>query len=137
MTKMEHPAGHVLQAYHDGELAPDRAAAVEAHCDRCAECRSVLDELAAAERLLAAVPAPEMQRSVWSRVDPGRARESRFRPAFALAAGAVGIVIGVLMGPVPDGAGDARETSTWTATVGVWSSGTTSSLLDVFETGQD
>ncbi len=137
MTRMEHPAGHVLQAYHDGELAADEAAAVRAHCERCAECRGVLEELAAAERLLAACPAPGMPRSVWSRVRPAPARESRFKPVFALAAGLAGVVAGVLMGPLPIGADEVRETTTLTGSVDIWSGGTTSSLLDVFASGED
>lgn len=45
-----------LQSYLDGELAPPRRAALEAHLRECADCRRVLDELQAVSGVLAHWP---------------------------------------------------------------------------------
>lgn len=137
MSPTNHPAGHVLQAYHDGELEGNERATVEAHCEECADCRNELAELRETDVLLAASPAPELPRTVWHRVKPGRPRENRFKPAFAFAAGAAGVIIGVLVGPIQMTAAAVEETTTWSTSETIWSGGSTAPLLNVFPTGQD
>lgn len=137
MNDTKHPAGHVLQAYHDGELDASGSAGVAAHCERCAACRNDLAELAQMADLLAASPAPELPRSVWHRVKPGREPESRLRPVLAFAACAAGIVLGFLVGPVRFVAEEAVAETSWSENVTVWNGEASTSLLAVYQTEQE
>lgn len=137
MNPTNHPAGHVLQAFHDGELEGNERAAVEAHCAECAPCRNELAELAEVASLLSAAPVPDLPRTVWHGVKPGRPRENRFKPVFAIAAGVAGVLLGILIGPVQMEAAAEDDTTTWSESATIWSGGTTAPLLDVFPTGQD
>jgi len=87
--------------------------------------------------LLAASPAPELPASVWRRVRPSRAREPRFKPVFAITAGAAGVVLGILLGPVRFSAEAVDTQVAWTETVTVWNGGASSTLLDVYQPGQE
>lgn len=54
-----HPGGHVtpwLDAYHDGEVAGELRAQIEAHLAACQECRAELDELGDLSNLLQSSP---------------------------------------------------------------------------------
>jgi anti-sigma factor RsiW len=137
MNETKHPAGHVLQAYNDGELDPSAAGEVADHCEHCEVCRSELAELEGMGRLLAGIPAPELPQSVWHSVRPRREREFRLRPALAVAACAAGIIIGVLLGPVRFSAEEAAVETAWSETVTVWSGDVSSSLLGVYQTEQE
>ena len=137
MTKLEHPDGLALQAYHDGELEAPAAAVVADHCAKCAVCRAELDELSSVGRLLAEAPAPALRRPVWPRVRPGRAQESRLRPVLGLAACAAGIVAGVLLGPIRFQTEDVDSDVTWTGSMAVWSGNATSPLLAVYQSEQE
>lgn len=137
MSDTEHPAGHVLQAYNDGELNQSEAAEVAEHCEHCAICRAELGELERMGTLLADVPAPELPRSVWPSVKPGIEQESRLRPSLAVAACAAGIVLGVLMGPIRFSAEKTVDETEWSETVTVWNEEASVSLLDVYQAGQE
>ena len=137
MSDTKHPAGHVLQAYHDGELAPATTTDVVTHCERCAACRSELADLERVGQLLAGAPTPELRRTVWHRVRPGRARESRLRPSLALAACAAGVVLGVLLGPIQFSAEETGTELAWSETVTVWNDDATSPLLAVYQSEQE
>jgi len=85
-----------LQACLDGELAPDEAAAVRAHCESCPRCARVWEALGV-------VSAPQPPRAVWPLVQAHLSRRpSRFlRISFALGATAAavgGLILGVLLG---------------------------------------
>ncbi len=137
MSNTKHPVGHVLQAYHDGELDASAAAAVADHCEHCAACSAELAELEQLGQLLASTPTPELSRTVWHRVRPGRVRRSRLRPALAFAACAAGVIVGILLGPIRF---DAQVTGTelaWSETATVWNNDATSSLLTVYQSGQE
>lgn len=137
MKHSTHPAGHILQAYHDGELDLSLVAEVKAHCQECQACQSELADLEQVAQLLAASTAPELPRTVWHRVRPGRPSETRFKPIFGLAAGAVGIVLGLLLGPVQFDLEKAGGDLAQAETVDLWDAGTTSPLLAVFQSGQN
>ncbi len=137
MTDSTHPAGHILQAFHDGELDSTLVAEVEAHYEKCEACRAELADLERMEQMLAASPAPELPRTVWHRVRPGRPSEPRFKPAFGLAAGAVGVILGLLLGPVQFNAEKAGTDLALSETVDLWDGGTTSPLLAVYQTDQN
>jgi anti-sigma factor RsiW len=137
MTDKMHPAGHMLQAFHDGELDPTVAADVERHCDQCEACKEELVDLERTEQLLAGSSIPELPHSVWHQVRLGRDRDSRFRPALGIAACAAGIVLGVLLGPVRFTAEETGAELAWLETATVWNGGATSSLLAVYETCQE
>lgn len=140
MNDSNHPAGHVLQAYHDGELDATAAADVSAHCKDCATCRAELAELDDVGRMLAGAPTPELPRSVWPRVRPERQRESRLRPTFVLAsiaACAAGIVMGILWGPIQFSAEETGTDLAWSETVTVWNGDATSPLLAVYESKEE
>ena len=136
MSETRHPPGHVLQAYRDGELDAAAAAEVAAHCEGCAACRDELADLERVEQLLAGDPAPELPRTVWHRVRPGRASEPRLKPVFAMAACAAGVIVGVLIGPIGLLTDEAGAETAWSETMTVWSGDTTSPLLGVFDSGQ-
>jgi anti-sigma factor RsiW len=137
MSNTKHPAGHVLQAYHDGELDPPAATEVAAHCERCATCRTELTELRRLDQLLASAPTPELPRTVWHRVRPGQARETRLKPIFAFTACAAGIILGVLLGPITFSTEETRTDLAWSEVVTVWNGSATSSLLAVYQSRQE
>ena len=137
MTDNAHPAGHVLQAYHDGELDQVQSAEVKRHCEQCEACRTELAELEFTVQLLASSPAPELPRTVWHRVKPGRPTEPRFKPVFGLVAGALGVLLGILLGPIQFDAEKTDDQMAWSETVTVWDVSSSSSLLGVFQTDQD
>jgi anti-sigma factor RsiW len=137
MNVQQHPPGHVLQAYHHDELDPSTAAEVAAHCEGCATCREELTELEQMERLLAGDPTPELPRTVWHRVRPDRTREPRFKPIFAVAACAAGVILGVLIGPLSFALDESSPESAWSETMSVWSGEATVPLLGVFQSGQE
>jgi anti-sigma factor RsiW len=134
MTDSEHPAGHLLQAYHDGELDAASAADVATHCERCADCRHELADLELVGAMLASARAPELPRTVWHRVRPGRkARESRLKPSLAIAAGAASVVLGVLLGPIQFAEEETGTELAWSETVTVWSDDATAPLLSIYD----
>jgi len=137
MTDSKHPAGHVLQAFHDGELGSSEATSVAAHCEHCEHCQAELADLERMGRMLASDPAPELPRSAWPRVRPGRGRESRLRPVFVFTACAVGIILGILLGPIRFSAEETGTELARSEAVTVWIGGATSSLLSVYQSGQD
>lgn len=137
MNNQKHPAGHILQAYHDRELDPVAAAEVKAHCGICDDCRSELVELDRIGVLLAGASAPELPRTVWHRVRSGHQQESRFKPAFGVAACAAGIALGFLLGPLEFNAEKSDTVLAWSETATVWDSGASTSLLDVFQYEQE
>ena len=47
-----------VDAYHDGELSPERREAVEAHLTQCPACRALLADLRSLSRLLVGAAAP-------------------------------------------------------------------------------
>lgn len=137
MTDSTHPAGHVLQAFHDGELESTTVAEVAAHCEKCEACRAELDDLERVQQMLAASPAPELPRTVWHRVRPGQHNEPRFKPAFGIAACAVGIALGILLGPLEFNGENTATDLAWSESVTVWDSGASASLLNVFQYEQE
>lgn len=100
MSSAKHPAGVMLQAYHDGELSAPLRDSVAAHCEQCEECQTNLADLEHLEALLAGAPTPEWSRTVWHRVRADRVPSTTPRPILAIAATAAGIVMGVVLGPV-------------------------------------
>lgn len=137
MTATKHPAGHVLQAFFDDELSPTDAAGVADHCRNCEHCQTELTDLEQMGRLLAGAAVPELPRTVWHRVRPGRAPETRFKPVFAFAACAVGIVLGVLLGPIQFSAEQTGTELAWSETATIWNTSSTSSLLNVYQVDQE
>ncbi len=138
MKEFKHPAGPILQAYHDEELDASTAAQVTAHCEKCADCRAELDDLKRLSLLLTGASAPELPRTVWHRVRPGRPQPSRLKPAFGLAACALGIVLGILMGPIQFSAQNQADTQlAWSETATIWDSGASADLLGVYQTFQE
>lgn len=76
---MTHPRED-LTALLDGALAPDRAAAVQAHLDACPACRAEVERLGAGLAALGALPpAPELPPFFAARLE-ARLREERARP---------------------------------------------------------
>ncbi len=137
MSDTEHPAGHVLQAYKDGELDQGEAAEVAEHCEHCASCRTELAELERVGMLLADMPAPELSGSVWPRVMPRTEREWRLKPSLAFAACAAGIILGVLLGPIRFGAKEAINVPELSQSVTIWDGTASTSLLSVYQTDSE
>jgi predicted anti-sigma-YlaC factor YlaD len=50
---------HLLDEYHDGELAPARCRQVERHLRACAACRAELEQMRQLSALLLGVPVPD------------------------------------------------------------------------------
>ena len=137
MSDAKHPAGHELQAYHDRELEATRSAEVAAHCRRCASCQAELADLERVDNLLAAAPVPEMPRTIWHRVKPERRQASRLRPSLALAAGAAGVALGALIGPIGVDSEVPDTDLAWTESVTVWNAGVSASLFSAYQSEQD
>jgi len=135
MSENRHPEGHILQAYHDGELEASAAARVAEHCRSCESCRAELESLGELGRLLTATVAPEMSGSVWPRLRQSQTRQIPLKPVFAVAACAAGIVLGVLMGPLQFSDDSATTEVAWTENLNLWNTDSTSSLLGVYESG--
>ena len=109
-----------LSAYLDGELRPDRVAAVEAHLARCASCAAALAQLRAEWDVLAELGCPPLPAALGARIEqaaltPARRADAGHRPprlAFGAAIGlgaAAGLALGFaaifgVRGPEPTGA---------------------------------
>jgi len=142
MKETKHPAGHELQAYHDGELGADARARLADHCERCARCRAELDELERMDDVLGGLDAPELPRSVWPRVAAAHrpADRGRLGTAFGFAAAtacAAGLAIGILLGPVDFDAGSETETSVWSGPTSLLSGGSSSTLLEFYQSSTE
>jgi anti-sigma factor RsiW len=137
MSKSDHPAGHVLQAFHDGELKQAPADEVGKHLQECELCRAELADLRRVADILQSAPTPEPSGRTWARMQPENRVESRLSPAFVLAACAAGIVLGVLLGPHRFGPDETGTDSAWSETVTVWNGSSTSSLLSVYQTAAE
>jgi anti-sigma factor RsiW len=76
-----------IHAYHDGELDAAARAAVEAHVQRCGECRALLDELRGLTRMLLTVPLPQVHDASMRRMQGAwfAARDARDRGVRRLA----------------------------------------------------
>ena len=138
MKETKHPAGHELQAYHDGELGTDARARLADHCERCARCRAELDELERMDGLLNGLDAPELPRSVWPHVAAAHrsANRGRLGTAFgfaATAACAAGLAIGILLGPVDFGTESATEVTAWSGPASLLSGGSGSTLFEFYQ----
>lgn len=83
-----------LSAYLDGALEPAERALVQAHLDGCPACRAAAAELAAAARVIAALPPPAPSRRLVPSLAP---RFAWLRPARSLSAVLSGVFILVFM----------------------------------------
>ncbi len=137
MTPKNHPEGHVLQAFFDGELKSAVAEEVSAHCQECETCQEELENLRQMSGLLQKSPTPELPRTVWHRVKPTRDTQPRFKPVFGLAACVAGIALGFLLGPIQTDQDTSSNDLAWSENVTVWDTGATSSLLGVYQTTSD
>jgi len=100
-----------IHAYHDGELDATRRAVVEAHLERCAECRRLLDELQELAGLIgdAEVAEPSFQtmarfEGAW---DEARGDRSVMRIGAWLSGVAAALLVGALL-TVPHRGGTTR-----------------------------
>ena len=137
MTHSKHPNGDQLQAFHDGELSASVTNELDEHCRQCQTCRNILAELDQTDQLLARIPTPELPRTVWHRVQSERRDERRLKPVFGIAACVAGIVLGVLVGPIQFSSEETSSDLAWSDSVSLWSGNTTTSLLTVYQTGQE
>jgi anti-sigma factor RsiW len=107
----------LLNAWVDGQLAPDARLEMDSHLAGCEGCRSHLDALRAQHREFEAAFAPESRRSslfadrlaARFRRPGGRWR----RAAIAACAAAAGFLLAVLLRPAP--VADLRERAAWEA----------------------
>ncbi|MEO8551561.1 MAG: zf-HC2 domain-containing protein [Kofleriaceae bacterium] len=102
-----------LTAYLDGELEDDRGSAVRGHLRGCEPCRTAADTEAALRDGLRALPSPDVPATLWARVQAELAQaeiadaaQARWRrvlarwspshwvtPRFAIASGAVAVIV--------------------------------------------
>ena len=90
-----HP-GDLLSAHLDDELAPDVAAAVEAHVAGCPECAEELAELGATRLALRSAPRRSAPPGFTRDLVRPRRRASRRGAALALVAASVAVVAGLV-----------------------------------------
>ena len=95
----------LVDAYHDGELAPVRRAALERHLDTCAACAAELRAVGAVsarlkEASLAPIPGSVLDRLHQDARNGGRAREERMvlRIAEVLTGAAAAVFLAGLIG---------------------------------------
>jgi anti-sigma factor RsiW len=81
-----------LDAYVDGELGADAAAAIATHVDGCAACRTRVEERRALIRLVQAVPYYDAPAAVRGRVAERAVRSRSIRQYLVMAAAAVVLV---------------------------------------------
>jgi len=137
MSHSKHPEGHLLQAYHDGELDKTIADGIATHCRQCATCKTELDELNRMDQMFASVQAPELPGSVWQQVKPDQSREPRFQKPLTIAACAAGLAVGILLGPIQFDTQNNVSESEFSQSVSLWNEPPTSSLLTVYQSGQE
>lgn len=90
-----------LQAYLDGELTIEARRRIEAHLQRCAECRREAAAVRSVWQTVDALAEPRLERSVWPGVaarTAGRPRTLRPPAPLAAAALAAGLAIGLGIG---------------------------------------
>src|SRR5919199_719272 len=78
MTADQHPAPDDLQRCADGDLEPARDAALVAHVESCATCRSEIEEMRRVTALLSLSSAPPAD--LFERVKARRESGGRFLP---------------------------------------------------------
>jgi anti-sigma factor RsiW len=138
---MELSEGHVtdkIRACLDGELAPDEAARVRAHCARCRACHRAWTEIENLYRILESDTGAEPLRPVWPGVREriGEPRRGLARFPFAVgasAAAAAGLLLGLLLGSVGETLGSRAESS-WSE-VGTLLTDSGTSLDDLYLSG--
>jgi anti-sigma factor RsiW len=99
-----------IHAYHDGELDATRRAVVEAHLERCAECRRLLDELQELTALIGESEVGEAGADTMARFE-GAWHEARDRSVMRIGAWLSGVAAALLVGAlltVPHGGGVTR-----------------------------
>ncbi len=121
-TGDDHIDARELEAFLDGGLPLQRADAVRAHCDSCASCQNVLDELRAVRELLQSDAISGPLRPMWAAIsDRLRAsRAPRFRLSFALGTSTValvGVVLGLILGSFGGRTSDVQADSFATGVV--------------------
>jgi anti-sigma factor RsiW len=149
MNPGDHPQGPDLQAYLDNELPADKARIVASHCEGCKDCSKILRELESVREALAGDPPASLFSPVWPNVAEHAGQVSvrrqhmdrrRFRPVLALTvstAGAVGILLGFLVGSSPNRDVSAGHKEADWASIGVsWDRSGSASLLDVYFSGR-
>jgi anti-sigma factor RsiW len=126
-----------LQACLDGELAPDEAAAVRAHCESCPRCARAWRDLTEVWEALGVVSAPQPPRAVWPLVQARLSRRpSRFlRISFALGATAAavgGLMLGVLLGSAHWSAEERWQQETWAEVGSLLADGAEPTLDEIY-----
>ena len=126
-----------LQACRDGELAPEEAAAVRAHCESCPRCARAWRDLTEVWEALGVVSAPQPPRAVWPLVEARLSRRpSRFlRISFALGATAAavgGLMLGVLLGSAHLPAEERWQQETWAEVGSLLADGAEPTLDEIY-----
>jgi anti-sigma factor RsiW len=99
-----------IHAYHDGELDATRRAVVEAHLERCAECRRLLDELQELAALIGEAGVGEASGEAMARFE-GAWEAARDRGVMRIGAWLSGLAAALLAGALltmPHGGGATR-----------------------------
>ena len=89
-----------VHAYHDGALAATDRAAMEAHLDECADCRSLLADLRGISNLIASAPLTAMSPEAMARLNKTwHAARDRglLRITSWLTAAAAAVLVGTLL----------------------------------------
>jgi len=90
-----------VQAYYDGELEPSLARSFEAHLERCAECRGLLDELQDLSSMLIRAPRREIPALAVNRIVHNAWHGARDRGVLRIAgwltAAAAALLVGSLL----------------------------------------
>jgi anti-sigma factor RsiW len=98
-----------VHAYHDGELDATRRAVVEAHLERCDECRRLLEELKDLAALIGEAEVGEASGEAMARFE-GAWGEARERGVMRIGAWLSGVAAALLVGALltmPHGSGAA------------------------------
>ena len=104
---------HLIHAYHDGELSPERAREVESHANGCAACAAELASLRAMSAKWRSMAVPAMPAGLPARVRAGLTNASD-RAALRLASwltAAAAVVVAASLVWLGVGAGDGVTTA--------------------------
>ncbi len=137
MTESKHPEGHILQAFHDQELPAALSRDISDHCETCDVCQAILKDLERVENIFSHTREPSMTHSIWQKVRPEREQKIQVNPVFAMAACLVGIILGVLLGPLQFSPNSQNNDAAWSDNITLWSQDSESLLSSVYQTGTE
>ncbi|HYO09339.1 MAG TPA: zf-HC2 domain-containing protein [Tepidisphaeraceae bacterium] len=129
--------GTDIQAYHDGELSPDRVASVEAHLAGCGDCRALLADLGALAAMVRSAPLAPAPAGAVQRLADRAWNYERDRGVMRISAWLTGVAAAVLVGSMlywPTVGASSGDGNAQASAASAWQ---TSALMPPADAGED